>query len=596
MKIKYYFIIFFYCICLSSTPAFAQKPPPLLFKNVRVFDGQKIIESIDVMIQEGIIQKIEASISPPQNAKIIDGLGKTLLPGFIDSHVHLFKPIQLRQSAVLGVTTQLDMFTTPKSFNYLRKIVDSTIGQELSDFRTAGILATAPGGHGTEYGFKIPTINQADQADAFVLERLKEGSHYIKIVYDNYKTYQMSKPTIDKKTLKAIIQASHNNKKKAFVHIGSIQEAIDAIQAGADGLAHLSLENKISPEFVQIAARYKPAIIPTMTVLESMCGIKTGQSLLQEPFRSYLPPDAQKNLLKAFRTNPAPQGINCQTSMQYIKALHQSGVPLLIGSDAPNPGTTYGASVHRELELFVKAGISPLEALKSATSIPAEHFNLSDRGLIKEGYRADLLLIQGDPTKNIKHTRQISGVWKKGITINRKAYQTSFQKKIAPKIAPGLISNFKDQGASMSQWLPSTDQLLGGKSTVQLSWETEGSPTSKGSLKIKGHLTKSPPQPWAGSIYYPGKKPLAKANLANIKSLTFWIKGDGLTYHVLIFSGNEHQPPAIIPVSTTQQWQEKTINLTQLTGIYRQEVWGILFANRDYPGRFNFSIDHLEFK
>ena len=95
--------------------------------------------------------------------------------------------------------------------------------------------------------------------------------------------------------------------------------------------------------------------------------------------------------------------------------LSQAKVP----SDAPAPSLVHGLSLHRELELLVCSGLTPLEALVAATSEPARAFGFHDRGRIAVGKRADLLLINGDPTVNITATRDIVGVWKLGVRYSR---------------------------------------------------------------------------------------------------------------------------------------------------------------------------------
>jgi imidazolonepropionase-like amidohydrolase len=102
-----------------------------------------------------------------------------------------------------------------------------------------------------------------------------------------------------------------------------------------------------------------------------------------------------------------------------IKQLIDARVPILAGSDAPSPGTAYGVSLHGELSLLVRAGLSPVEALMAATSAPARTFRLSDRGSIRAGMRADLVLVDGDPTQDILATRRIVSVWKRGVPVQR---------------------------------------------------------------------------------------------------------------------------------------------------------------------------------
>jgi imidazolonepropionase-like amidohydrolase len=100
--------------------------------------------------------------------------------------------------------------------------------------------------------------------------------------------------------------------------------------------------------------------------------------------------------------------------------LMQAHVPILAGTDAGAlTGLPYGASLHGELKLLVDDGMSPVEALAAATSAPARAFHFRDRGLIRPGLRADLVLVEGDPTHDILATRNIVAVWKKGVRIER---------------------------------------------------------------------------------------------------------------------------------------------------------------------------------
>jgi imidazolonepropionase-like amidohydrolase len=94
-------------------------------------------------------------------------------------------------------------------------------------------------------------------------------------------------------------------------------------------------------------------------------------------------------------------------------------VPILAGTDAPSPGQTYGASIHGELQLLVGVGLTPIQALTAATAAGARAFRLTDRGRIREGLRADLVLVDGDPTINTLDTRRIVVVWKRGTVVER---------------------------------------------------------------------------------------------------------------------------------------------------------------------------------
>jgi imidazolonepropionase-like amidohydrolase len=116
---------------------------------------------------------------------------------------------------------------------------------------------------------------------------------------------------------------------------------------------------------------------------------------------------------------PPRAGTSCAGTREALRQLAKAGVPLLTGTDSPSPGSTYGASVHGELELLVGAGLTPLQALAAATSAPARAFRLADRGRIAPGLRADLVLVDGDPTSDVRAARRIVAVWKKGVRVAR---------------------------------------------------------------------------------------------------------------------------------------------------------------------------------
>jgi imidazolonepropionase-like amidohydrolase len=107
-----------------------------------------------------------------------------------------------------------------------------------------------------------------------------------------------------------------------------------------------------------------------------------------------------------------------------VMTLHKEGVDVLAGCDVSQPipslgGLAKGASLHHELQLLVAAGLTPIEALQAATSIPAHRFALTDRGRVIPGARADLLLVNGDPTTNIANTLSIRAVWRQGVQLKK---------------------------------------------------------------------------------------------------------------------------------------------------------------------------------
>jgi len=414
------------CVTLFSPSVLSQTPADrLLIRDVRVFDGENLYEHRNVLVENGRISRVEASTSTIPGVEVIEGKGRTLLPGLIDAHVHIPDHAEgaARQALQLGVTTQLDMFSAGERLKQIKKL-ESEDRPDLSDLRTAGTGATVPGGHPTQMGGSpIPTLTRPDQAQAFVDARIAEGADYIKIFHDDGSTWPWTKqrvPMLDIPTLRALVEAAHNRGKLAVVHILSEQQARDAITAGADGLAHVFLGDSVSMDFAQLAASHHVFVIATLTTLYLNCGKSPGPAILND---SRLGPyvDAEwQNSMKMPKTDATANHL-CQGSDEAIHGLIRAGVPILTGTDAPAPGATYGASVHGELELLVHDGMTPVQALSAATSVAARAFRLSDRGLIRPGLRADLLLVQGDPTENILDTRNIVAVWKRGVRVQRQA-------------------------------------------------------------------------------------------------------------------------------------------------------------------------------
>jgi imidazolonepropionase-like amidohydrolase len=220
-----------------------------------------------------------------------------------------------------------------------------------------------------------------------------------------------------------LIAAAHARGKLAVVHIHSERQAMDAIEANADGLAHLFSHGgeHVDPRFAPLVAAHHAFVIPTFTVLESVCNQNPGQRILDDQNLSpYVLPSYIAQLKKNINHG---QPDHCMFSMTAIPPLAAAHVPILAGTDLGNPGTTAGASLHGELEYLVEAGLTPVQALVAATSAPADSFRLTDRGRIAPGLRADLLLVDGDPATDIRATRNILAIWKAGVMFDRQGWR-----------------------------------------------------------------------------------------------------------------------------------------------------------------------------
>jgi imidazolonepropionase-like amidohydrolase len=410
-------------------------------RHARVFDGTCVVPYETVVVRDGVVTavgKAAAVLPEPEAAdldEVIDGTGRTLLPGLIDAHVHLGfdtsgqkARVRLRQALRFGITTVLDMFSIVSGMQDVKREQAAGGGHDLADLRSAGICATAPGGHGTEYGYPIPTLARPEDAASFVAARVAEGSDYIKVIVDDarrYGTPDRALPTLDPSTLAAVVQAAHGHGKLVVAHALELRRAREAIAAGVDGLAHIFVDTPADASFGPEMTACCAFVIPTLAVVESVFRLGGGPKLAADSkVVPFLEPDQASSLVAQM---PFPPSV-WMTAEQYhkvcvsaVRQLKTAGVAILAGSDAPNPGTAHGASLHRELELLVYAGLLPAEALAAATAVPASVFGLVDRGRIAPGQRADLVLVDGDPTREITQTRAIVRIWKRGCAVERQS-------------------------------------------------------------------------------------------------------------------------------------------------------------------------------
>jgi imidazolonepropionase-like amidohydrolase len=571
--------------------------------DVRVFDGENVIAKTTVLVRDGKIEQVAPALKIPADARVIAGKGKTLLPGLIDSHTHIFGN-GLQQSVQFGITTDIDMFTSIEFVKAKKAQQAAGPNPGRADLVSCGTLATVPGGHGTEYGLIIPTLSKPEEAQAFVDARIAEGSDFIKIIYSHGWKF----PSIDKPTMAALIIAAHNRKKLAAVHIDTMQDASDAIACGADILAHVWYDREPADALMALARKHHVILIPTLTVTNSICGLKPGLALINDPQIEPLVDAAALPGLQLEFPNIGANEENFNRAQWITRLFKKNKLLVLAGTDAPNPGTAYGASLHQELELLVRCGFSPAEALNAATALPAKIFGLTDRGRIAKGLRADLLLVEGNPLANIKDTRRIVGIWKEGVELDR----TSYREKIAqgkkaaanqPKFLPpaglatGLISDFEDGARSSrfgSGWQDSTDAIMGGKSTIELKIVAGGANGSHYCLALAGEVVAAAAFAWSGAIMFPAEKPFAPADLSAKKSITFWAWGDGQTYQILLYSKKTGFIPFSQSFACGTEWQQFNFAFSAFPNIDSAEITAIAFTAGPKPGRFSLKLDNIE--
>lgn len=378
MKTIIHLIILFFIGLLHAQESF-------IIKDVTLFDGEKVIPKTSLLVEDGVISKVSKSID--KNTTIIDGNGKFLMPAMTNCHVHAWGAPLLQQAAQAGVLNLLDMHGVEPYQGLMKSYRDST---NYARFFVAGYAATAPEGHGTQYGFPVPTLDKPEDAITFIADRIKAGVDHIKIIVEPWK------PTLSHETVKAIIDEGHKNKKKVVVHVSKMKDGYEVLNNNADGLVHIWRDSAMPDNQLNQLSKEKDFfVIPTLLVsieVQKKRGKKSAEDI-----------EAVATFLK-----------------KEVKRLYDAGIPILAGTDPPNVNINYGTDLYKELILISEAGVPNTEVLKGATSYPADKFELGKIGYLKEGYIADLLLLTKNPIEDIEHIETIESIWKAGKKVQTK--------------------------------------------------------------------------------------------------------------------------------------------------------------------------------
>lgn len=405
----------------------------LVIRNARLFDPRDltVTPGVTVFVEGERIVRMgpEPEVKPPPNAEVIDARGAFLLPGLWDNHQHL-GDVSGALDLANGVTSARDMANDLDSFP--QRVARYDDGSELGPrVIKAGIID----GTGELAG---PTTMRADTAEA----ALKHVDWYADHGYAQIKIYSSIKPEL----VPIMADRAHARGMRVSGHVPAFMSAKNFVEAGADEIQHLNFVvlNFLFPEvketrnrdrFIKVAERareftpdkpevrefinflkkHRTVLDPTIGIFEGLfCGDPTAITPGLEDIVPRFPPQVRRGMrsgaLEAPKDKEAAYREAFPAMLRLLKALHDAGVTIIPGTDSL-PGYT----LHHELELYVRAGIPAPEVLRMATLTSAEVMGVTkDRGLIAAGKLADMILVEGDPTKNIRDIRNITTVIKGG--------------------------------------------------------------------------------------------------------------------------------------------------------------------------------------
>jgi imidazolonepropionase-like amidohydrolase len=449
--------------CGSSLPTVEvsrpEKPVGLIvIQNVSVFDADslEVSSGMDVVMRDGEIVGVLPTGKLPETmgALIISGEGATLVPGLIDMHGHVNTATgpswqfalpdpeaNLRAYVYAGVTTVFDPSdASGEAFSRRERVASGElIGPRIY---STGMSITCSGGHPRALiqmlapswisWYLVPRAASTVDTEAEAFEEVNRladaGADAIKIVID---AIPLDAQRMPRKIAAAIAAQAKFRGLRTVAHIGTTEDAIDAAEAGVALWVHGVYKERIPDDKIAVLAGYGIPMVTTSEVFDRWGRSRRGPI---DPTRLERETVARE-VFDAFANPPEDFDVGGFTSwldlvastrdvrLDNVRRMHEAGVTILAGSDVQS-GVFPGASLHRELAILVDAGFTPAEAIRAATLDPARFLangGEPDSGIIKVGKRADLLLVNGDPTRDISALADIREVFLQGVPIHRTA-------------------------------------------------------------------------------------------------------------------------------------------------------------------------------
>ncbi|MCI0517774.1 MAG: amidohydrolase family protein [Woeseiaceae bacterium] len=429
--------ILLFLFVLGTAPALAESVA-IVNVNVIPMTSEVVLPGRSVVVTDGRIAAIGDvdTTALPEDAAIIDGTDRYLMPGLAEMHAHVPGASSQDLERVLGlfaangVTLIRGMLGQPSHLELRKQLAEGEIvGPRL--------FTSGP-------SFNSNSVDGPEQAAAMVREQVRDGYDFLKI-----------HPGLSLAEFQAIARMANE------LHIpfaGHVPEDVTVEQALAAGIAtidHLDgymvsllvpnkdpsggfggffgvylAEHADPGEIVGIAAATATAgawNVPTQTLFENFVSAEDPQRMAERPELKYVSAgtveswkEAKSELMQEALYKPETAARAIELRRQLILALHRSGAGLLLGSDAPQVFNVPGFSIHRELKLLVEAGLSPYEALQTGTVYPASFFNQESYfGTVQPGLEADLVLLDGNPLQDIGNSRRIHGVMIRGRWLSR---------------------------------------------------------------------------------------------------------------------------------------------------------------------------------
>jgi imidazolonepropionase-like amidohydrolase len=420
----------------------------VLYEGARVIpgDGSPPIANADMLVENGIISRIggKGTVAAPRTAIRVDVNGKTIMPALINAHGHPGFQRGLTYSAAnFTRATIVDDMNRALYFGVAavqsQGIEKGDVTYEVRAEQEAGRLGgarlriagrgigapnTGPGAAAyAGIAYEVTTEAQARQA---VKELADKKVNLIKIWVDDRNGRASRLPP---NLYRPIIDEGHKRGLKVNAHIYYHVDAVDLVDAGIDGFAHLVRDKEMDDALIAAMVRRNVYVMPNLspewnTYTELPHWLKDGDPLMLLLQRSV--PAAVIERIKKSYESPDLAAVQ-RTRAAYailqhsLAKLAKANAKIILGSDTGLEDHLFGMSEQLELESMVKAGMTPMQVIVAATSRPAEYLKLENMGVLARGKEADFIVLDGNPLDDITNTRRIAGMYIKGAEVDRAA-------------------------------------------------------------------------------------------------------------------------------------------------------------------------------
>lgn len=389
--------------------------------GARIIDGsgRPPIEKGTLYIRGGRIEAVGKGVKLPASVTRIDATGKTIIPGLINAHGHVNNSVQLGYYLRDGITTVLSL-GGDKEFE-LRQQCASAAPGTVPHLYVAGPIQDSTAIPGAV------AVTTPEQARRSVDELILNKPDIVKVRVDDFLG---ARPKMPPAVYQAVIDEAHKNGYRTAAHVVLLDDAKGVLRAGVNYIAHSVRDRDVDDEFIRLMKEHHAFYSPTLTREVAVFTYSETPAFFSDPFFLKEADPAEMAKLEdpkhqeSVKNDRGAQWYkdHLPIAMKNLKTLSDAGIVIGMGTDSGGgPGRFQGYFEHLELEYETKAGLTPMQALVSATSGAAQVVNISQQaGTLEKGKWADFVVLNANPLEDIRNTRKIDSVWIAGIEVQQK--------------------------------------------------------------------------------------------------------------------------------------------------------------------------------